>query len=156
MELGDYLKIFGLIIGVVTVIILIKKSIDSLKDKKTKKLSSMPIQDVTRQEIMEEYENATPYQRKKFKSNYEGVKVKWHVEFLAIADTFKMGREGMVMSYTGRYKNVHFKINFNEFPIIKSAKEKEKFYVTGIVDKVELGTVYLKLIDIEKDKFILF
>lgn len=116
----------------------------------------MAIEGVSFDEIVAEYNNVTPLQKRKFKSSYKGVKVKWHVSFYAIAETYQMGRVVKVMSLYERLLYVNFKTDLKKFPIIKSAKEGDKYIVTGLVDKVKGEKVYLKLIDIEKNKFFVF
>ncbi len=158
LELADWLKIAGILLGLLTAVIGVKKFLDYLNDRKLKSLSNIPIEQVAYSTVLEEFNNATPYQRKKFRSTYKDVKVKWNIEYHAIADTYKRGRVGMVMSLVGKGKIhwINFKIDFKKFPIIKSAKEGDKFYVTGLVDNVEGNTVYLKLIDIERDNVFFF
>ncbi|MBW8241477.1 hypothetical protein K1F50_01605 [Muricauda oceani] len=149
----EYWKVATAVITLVGFVFLVWKFAHYLQDRKEKKLKEMPVEDVSFDKILEEYNNVTPLQKKKFKSSYKGVKVKWHVSFYAIAETYQMGRVVKVMSFYERFLFVNFKTDLKKFPIIKSAKEGDKYIVTGLVDKVKGEKVYLKLIEIEKNKF---
>ena len=149
--LGGIATLAGLIYGTV-------RFKHELFDRREKKLKEMITDDVGYSTVLDEYEKSTPYKRKKFKSSYKGLKINWHFEYNALADTYRMGRIGKVMGSTekGKPHYVFFKADLNKFPIIKSAKSGDKFYVTGIINKVRGNSVYLKLIDIEKNNFAIY
>lgn len=151
----EYWKIIAALITLVGFVFGAMKFKHYLQDRKEKKLKEMPVEAVSYHDVLNEYNNAPPLQRKEFKSSYKGVKVKWHIGFWRFGDKDKMGRSIGLMCFYDRSKlqYVYFKVDLKKFPIIQSVKEGDKYVVTGLVEKVESPTVYLKLIDIKKDNF---
>lgn len=143
------------ITGIVLFVIGIWRFAHYLKDRKEKKLKEMPVEGVSYDDIFNEYRNATPLQRKNFKSSYEALKVEWHISFWDVAETFRMGRVVEVKSfYNGKkLQYVNFKAELKKFPLLKSAKYEDKFIATGLIKNIEGKTVTLKLIEIKKDNF---
>jgi len=154
----EFLKITALVISLVGCVILVWKFIHYIRDRKEKRLKDMPVEDVSYNKVMNEYNEATPLQRKNFMSKYKGIKVKWHVEYYAITDTFKRGRVVMLMCFSeGRkYPYINFKTDLKKFPFIGGSCDGDKLIVTGLVDKVKGNMIYLKLIEVEKNKLFFF
>ena len=124
-------------------------------DRKSKGLKEMILDDATPLAIMEEYNKATPYQQGNFKSSYVGVKVKWRVVFVGSYHISKIFDTGMLLFHKNQsiIPSIFFKVNYREFKIAKRIESGSTFYVTGLVKKVEGNSIYLKLLDIEKESW---
>ena len=161
----DPLVIISSISGFILFIIGFIKFIHYLKDRKTKKnekenerLGDIKIESISFNEVLEEYENATEIKKKGFVSSYQNVKVKWHFTFGSVQSMNKK-KIGQIFGYLDSKSlmpDLIINVDFNKFPILQSAKTKDKFIVTGFIKDVVQGEIHIKAHEIERDPFFVF
>lgn len=128
------------------------------RESKAKKILKQQVSDITPKSIDDRLKETSEYNRRQIEKSFKDIKIKWHVKFKSIVDInfFQTNCTAMTI-YTGDERFwVNLKIHFDDFPEMKIAKKEDKFWVTGIITKVENTSIYIKPLKVEKDKFFLF
>lgn len=130
----------------------------SFNKSERERLEKMRVADLTPDKIKDRIDSVAVFNRNDIENSYKGVKVKWHVIFNGIVDKKMFGAKGTVMTqYSGALNHwVNVKLYFKDCPEIKIAQKGDRFWVTGIIKKVEYTSVYIEPIEIEKDNFFVF
>lgn len=89
-----------------------------------------PISNLDAKKIINELDNAAPFQTNQLKSNYKDFRIKWEVVLESVHNT--VGDDYIIMTlYKGNYPWVNFTVNINKYPNFKIAKKKDRYLITG-------------------------
>jgi hypothetical protein len=127
-------------------------------EARDKKLLERKITHISPKEIKTRCDVAPEFNRRGIEKSFKGIKVKWHVKFNAIVNRKFFGTKGTIMcQYSDDiFYSVNIMLKFEDYPEIKIANKNDSFWVTGIIHNVELTSIYIKPIEIEKAGFFVF
>jgi hypothetical protein len=90
----------------------------------------------TPQEIEEEIEKVTPFQRRAAKENYVGLKVRWETHLL-LAHPLKENAVSLGCRYEGYSRLVLIETDLREYPFLRVAKNGQPIVVYGTITGID-------------------
>lgn len=93
--------------------------------------------------IFKEINLSKPYMREKVEQSYNGLGIDWNLKFVNIAVDEETGIANLGFMWDiGEW--VHCNVKLNKYAELKTIHEDTRVRVTGTIDYVSLGSIYLK------------